>query len=175
MDTHPSICSPGELGLGHLCESLYTAIFYTHAQVRATGEPQRTELTLAEVRRIIDEIMSSYATLKGKEIWCEKTPKNLRHRDLIRKVFPDAAFICLYRHCMDMVYSSIEGTEFGKMEEIWSPVQAFEAWIEQTGQLLSFERENPSKSVRLKYELLVLDPAREIKRIFTLAQSRMEG
>lgn len=167
MDTHPSICSPGELGLGHLCEDLYTAILYTHAQVKATREPERTELTLAEVRRIVDEIMGSYAKLKGKQIWCEKTPKNLGYRELLRRVFPEAAFICLYRHCLDMVHSSIEGTEFGKMEEMWNPVQAFQAWIEQTGQLLSFERDNPSRSIRLKYELLVQYPARELKRIFT--------
>src|SRR5882757_4451661 len=88
MDTHPRVCSPGELGLGALCENLYTAIYYTKAQVKASSEQERVTLTLQEMRRIVDEIMSSYAALKGKQVWCEKTPKNLRHRDLLSKVFP---------------------------------------------------------------------------------------
>jgi len=167
MDTHPLVCSPGELGLGVLCESMHTAIYYTNAQVKASSEQERALLTLQEVRRIVGEIMSSYAALKDKPIWCEKTPKNLRHRDLLSKVFPDARFICLYRHCMDMVYSSIEGTEYGKMEEIWHPGQAFDAWAEQTAQILAFERDHPSRSVRLKYEELVSNPARELQRVFS--------
>lgn len=167
MDTHPLVCSPGELGLGVLCESMHTAIYYTHAQLKAYTEQERAMLTLQEVRRIVGEVMSSYAALKGKRTWCEKTPKNLRYRDLLAKVFPDARFICLYRHCMDMVYSSIEGTEYGKMEEMWHYGQAFDAWAEQTAQILAFERDHPSRAVRLKYESLVTDPARELKRVFS--------
>ncbi len=166
MDTHPAVCCPGELGLGQLCENLYHAYYYTHAQVKAVDEKARRELCLAEVRQGIDGLMSSYAALKGKRIWCEKTPKNLQQRELLSQVFPDAKFICLYRHCMDMVHSSIEGGKYGKMDELWSPGQVFDAWIQQTDQTLSFERENESKCIRVQYESLVLHPSEELRRLF---------
>jgi len=167
MDTHAAVCCPGELGLGQLCESLYHTIYYTEAQVRAADDKKREEFCLAEVRQVVDALMSSYAALKGKKIWCEKTPSNLRQRELLSKVFPDTKFICLYRHCMDMVYSSIEAGEYGKMDELWRPAQVFDAWIEQTEQMVAFERENQSRCIRIKYESLVLQPSEELRRLFS--------
>lgn len=166
IDAHPRICCPAELSLGPLAKYLYEAAYYSLAQVRATGEEERQAVAVAEVRRVLDDLMRSYARLKRKEIWCEKTPKNLQHVKLLEEAFPDAFYICLYRNCMDMVHSSVEGSRFGKMDELWDYARIYEAWIEQTGEILKFEREHPQKCFGVKYESLVLNPAGTLAGLF---------
>ena len=166
LDAHPKICCPPELGLGPLAEHLYWAIFYSVAQAQTSTEDERHPIAIAGVRRVIDDLMCDYARLKQKEFWAEKTPKNLQHAKRLNEVFPDAAYICLYRNCMDMVYSSIEGSRYGKMDELWDYRQIYQAWIEQTSEMLKFEREQPSKCFRVKYETLVLDPPGVLKKLF---------
>jgi protein-tyrosine sulfotransferase len=166
LDAHSKICCPPELSLGPLAEQLYWAVFYSVAQAQTSMDDERHPIAIAEVRRVIDDLMCSYASLKQKEFWCEKTPKNLQHAQRLNEAFPDAAYICLYRNCLDMVYSSIEGSRYGKMDELWDYRQIYQAWIEQTGELLKFEREYPSRCFRIKYEALVLDPPGVLRKLF---------
>lgn len=166
LDAHPKICCPPELALGPLAEQLYWAVFYSVAQPQASTDDERRLIAIAEVRRVIDDLMCRYARLKKKEFWSEKTPKNLPHAKRLNEVFPDAAYICLYRNCMDMVYSSIESSRYGKMDELWDYRQIYQAWIDQTSELLKFEREHPSRCFRIKYEALVLDPPGVLRRLF---------
>jgi putative sterol carrier protein len=154
------------LALGPLADQLYRAVFYSVAQARAALEDERHRIAVAEVRRVLDDLMCFYARLKQKEFWCEKTPKNLQHVKMLDEAFPDAFYICLYRNCMDMVHSSIEGSRFGKMDELWDYARIYETWIEQTGEILKFEREHPARCFGVKYEALVLDPAPVLGDLF---------
>jgi hypothetical protein len=167
LDAHPDICCPAELSLGEVCERLYGAVYFTTAQVSATGDEAQSEFASDEVRRIVNDLMGSYAKLKHKQIWCEKTPKNLQHLPALQKTFPDANFICLYRNCMDMVHSCIEASKYGKMDELWDYARIFESWIEQTQELLKFERNNKGKCIRVKYESLVTSPLESLNHLFT--------
>ncbi len=73
LDTHPAICSPGELLLGVLCEHLYYTIESTLGQAVVEHSPEaQAEFCLAETRRMVDSIMEKYCVLKGKRRWCEK-------------------------------------------------------------------------------------------------------
>lgn len=166
LDTHPRICCPAELSLGEVCEHLYGAVYFTTAQVSASGEEAQSEFASTEVRRIVNDLMGSYAKVKNKQIWCEKTPKNLQHLPALQKTFPDATFICIYRNCMDMVHSCIEASKYGKMDELWDYARIFESWIEQTQELLKFERNNKAKCIRIKYESLVTSPLKSLNQLF---------
>ena len=166
IDTHPRICCPPELRLGPTADTLYWSTFYSVSQMRSSDDDERHRIAVSEVRRVLDDLMCTYAQLKQKEFWCEKTPRNLDHIKLLNEVFPDAHFICLYRNCMDMVHSVIEGNRFGKMGELWDYNRIFEIWTRQTSSILKFERENPDRCFRVKYEELVLDPARVLSELF---------
>lgn len=166
IDTHPRICCPPELRLGPLADTLYWSTLYSVARVRSPAEDERHRIAVSEVRRVLDDLMCTYAQLKQKEFWCEKTPRNLGHIKLLNEAFPDAHFICLYRNCMDMVHSAIEGNRFGKMGELWDYNRIFEIWIEQTSSILKFERENPGRCFRIKYEELVLECPRVLSELF---------
>src|SRR5438045_1491056 len=73
LDTHPDICSPGELEIGKVCESLHWTIYSTIAKLpTAVTEEQRQEIAYAEVRRIVSDLMNSYTRARNKRIWCEK-------------------------------------------------------------------------------------------------------
>ncbi|HEX8131371.1 MAG TPA: sulfotransferase [Pyrinomonadaceae bacterium] len=177
VDTHEQICCPGQLYLGQLCRDLHTTIFYSLGQTLGTAsEEERGQLIAAEVRRVVDELMSKYATAKGKRMWCDKTTLNLQHLKILNAVFPDAKCICLYRHSMDVVYSSIECSRLGFMPELAPYVQKnpanivaamVENWIDKTGTLLAFEREHPERCFRIKYEDVVLNPTETLRRMFT--------
>jgi protein-tyrosine sulfotransferase len=177
VDTHEQICCPGQLYLGQLCRDLHTTIFYSLGQTLGTAsEEERGQMIAAQVRRVVDELMSKYATAKGKRMWCDKTTLNLQHLKILNAVFPDAKCICLYRHSMDVVYSSIECSRLGFMPELAPYVQKtpenivaamVENWIDKTGKLLAFEREHQERCFRIKYEDVVLNPPATLRRMFT--------
>lgn len=176
VDTHPDVCSPGQLYLGQLCAYLDRTIHLSLGQVYPTAdEAERRRYVSGEVARILSDLMRSYTKAKGKRMWCEKTTTNLQYLEFLTAVFPDARYVCLYRNCMDVVYSSIECNRLGFMPELAPYVQRnprnlvsamVDSWLEKTGRLLEFEQQNPERCFRVKYESLVLDPAGTLGPLF---------
>jgi protein-tyrosine sulfotransferase len=177
IDTHPQVCSPAHLQLGQLCSALYPSIFYSLGQtLQAADEAARERLVFLEVRRIVDEFLGRYASAKGKQVWCEKSPDNLRYCEILHKAFPDARYICLYRHCMDVVHSSIGCSRLGFLPEhipyvlrrAQNLVAAMvENWVEKTNTLLECElTRHPAQCVRIKYEALVTAPSPTLAAMF---------
>jgi protein-tyrosine sulfotransferase len=176
LDTHPKVCCPGELNLGPVCEHLYWAAFYTLGQVGGSDEIDQMNIADAEVRRMVNSLMASYTRLKGKQVWCEKTPANLKHLETLKRIFPEAVYICLYRNCMDTAYSCIESSRLGFMDELWDYVRRHpgnlvaamvESWIDQMKAMIKFERANKSKCFPIKYESLVLNPVETLQPLFS--------
>jgi putative sterol carrier protein len=178
LDTHPEVCCPSEIMLGVLCEDLYLVLSLTLGQTQPEpGSPESDRVVLREARRIIDGIMGSYAAAKNKRIWCEKSPRNLNHLEDLTAVFPDAKFICLYRHCMDVVHSYMERVQEGWMIDLkyYARNHGFrnhygvyvDSWLEKTVTMMEFERDNPDRTFRVKYEDLVLNPADTLGPMFS--------
>jgi protein-tyrosine sulfotransferase len=164
LDTHPALCCPGEINLGQLCTDLHTAFYYTAGQVLASDEESRDVLAANETRRVINEMMTSYARMKNKQIWCEKTPKNLADIAMIGKVFPDAGFICLYRNCLDVVHSTLEW--HGQRGELKNVQSIVTSWIDHTREIHRFQSEHSAHSYGIKYESLVLNPVVTLAGLF---------
>ncbi|MDP9121738.1 MAG: sulfotransferase, partial [Acidobacteriota bacterium] len=173
LDTHPDIYSPPELNLGQLARDLFTSI----AWLEGTKElpPEENRVVVERTGTILGELLDTYARRKGKAIWCEKSPGNLPFCDLLAQVFPDARFLCLYRHAKDVVQSCIEtfryGFPAGFREYLrQSPGDHVEAlvkyWIDMTAFELDLERRLPERTFRLRYEELVADPAGTLAPLF---------
>jgi putative sterol carrier protein len=178
VDTHPQVCCPSEIVLGVLCEDLHVVLSLTLGRtLPEPGSPASERIVIAEVRRIVSEIMDSYAAAKNKTRWCDKSPRNLDYLEILNEVFPDAKFICLYRHCMDVVNSFMERVQEGWMIDFkyYARNHGFrnhysvyaDSWLEKTVTMMEFERDNPDRTFGLKYEDLVQNPASTLESMFS--------
>jgi hypothetical protein len=61
---------------------------------------------LAGLRRVASYFHQCYSQAKGKRRWADKTPQYVQHLDMLYTLFgPDARFVLLYRHPMDVAFS----------------------------------------------------------------------
>lgn len=176
IDTHPDIYSPGEINIGPLCQSLSTTILYTKGQSEhIKTESERIRVIIDEIRSVIKTQLSNYTNAKGKKTWCDKAPINIQYLDLISQVFPESKFICLYRNCLDVVWSCISFSKMGFMLELCEYVKKnpenlvaamIDSWSEKTEKILNFERSGAFACFRVTYESLVSDTADTLSKLY---------
>ncbi|MDJ0732634.1 MAG: sulfotransferase [Nostocaceae cyanobacterium] len=167
LDTHPDIASPGELKTGKLSKNLYDFVASTVGAASSITDPAaKNRMVLAKVRQIMSGVLNEYVAAKNKRIWCEKSPQNLDDLEIIKAVFPDAKYICLYRHAMDTVHSLIEMASPAEKnsEDIVSTMVKY--WIDKTKTLLMYERDNSGQCFRIKYESYVINPTETLEPMF---------
>jgi hypothetical protein len=173
LDTHPEIYSPPELNLGRLAHDLATSI----AWLEGTHDLPLGENRAAveRTRAMLGEVLDSYARRRGKPIWCEKSPDNARFGELLAEVFPDARFLCLYRHVLDVTYSWIDTYRYRfpltfqeyLLKSSGDNVQAvFEYWADNATWMIDLERRLPARTFRLRYEDLVAGPEGALAPLF---------
>lgn len=177
VDTHPDVCCPPELALGRLCYALAYTLGLTLSTRPNGGD--RNAAVHAAVRSHVDEIMTGYCAGKKKARWCDKSTNNTEHLALIADVFPDAQYICLHRHCLDVVQSLFELFRFGFPGRYGQLVARspgdlvdalIDSWIGPARALLEFESSHARQCFRLKYEDLVASPVAMAERMFAFLQ-----
>lgn len=176
VDTHPNLCSPGHLSLGPLCAHLYATAYYSLGKLPdMETEEQRDQRAINETRRVVDDLLGRYAQGKGKKNWCEKSTINIDYLKILAKVFPQAKYICLYRNCLDVAYSSIKFSPLGYMDELASYVQKhptnlvaamMDNWLDKTSKLMAFEQAHANQCIRVNYESLVQQPEHVLAKLF---------
>ena len=175
VDTHPDIASPAELNLGEVCQNLYQLVTHTLGEAAFIDKPEKNALVIAEVRRLVSQVMDKYVNAKNKKIWCEKSPSNLNFLTRLKAVFPDAKYICLHRHAMDVVHSCLEISRWSLMQDQLNYVcqnsgsivgGMVQNWVEKTRQILDFEQEHPEQCFQIKYESYVLNPVDTLAPMF---------
>lgn len=91
----------------------------------------------------------------GKTFLLEKTPRHIRRVDRIRRLVPGARFVMPVRDGRDVVASLAK--------RLGDPAEALDRWIDDNALVLA-EQEAPDVLI-YRYEDLVEDPARIVKRI----------
>ncbi len=175
IDTHPAIAGPAELNLGQVCRSLYYLVTGTLGETIYAESSEKDKQVIARVRQLVLELMEEYVAAKGKRFWCEKSPQNLQFLTILKAVFPEAKYICLYRHGMDVVHSCLESSRLSLMPEQLSYVcqnsgsivgGMVQNWVEKTQQILTFEQTYPEQCFPIKYESYVVNPAATLQPMF---------
>jgi hypothetical protein len=113
----------------------------------------------------IARVHEIYANSQGKSRWGQKTPRLVRHHELLRMHFPDARFIHIVRDPRAVV-SSLVRSEVHR-STVW---HASKRWIRDVEAGLALEHQIEEGVLRVRYEDLVMDPEAELLQIFEFLQ-----
>ncbi|MGH3176618.1 MAG: sulfotransferase family protein, partial [Streptosporangiaceae bacterium] len=117
LDAHPDLACPPETNLPGLCAQLATVWSLIEGAPlsanRGDEPPEIPQAAIAGVRETMDRMVGSYLARRGKKRYCDKSLGTVRYAPLLRRVYPEARFICLYRHPMDVIASGTEACPWG--------------------------------------------------------------
>jgi len=179
LDGHPDLACPPETSLPQLLAQL--AVVWSLIEGaplsanRGDAPPQVPDAAIAGIRHTVDMMTGSYLARRGKRRFCDKSLGSASFADLLLRIYPEAKFICLYRHPTDMIRSGIEACPWGLNGYGFdqyigaSPGNAVLAlaryWLENTGLITAFEEQHRDRCHRVRYEDLVTDPERAAREI----------
>ena len=174
LDAHPRVASPPESFVGRAAHALCQLLASTGSGPSGWGQSIHSPEVVGKVREILNEPLQRYAHDRGKFIWCEKTPDNALFLETIATVFPDARYVCVHRHGLDVAHSWAEfaGPQSGlhhlfpgHAEE--RPYKSLLSWIDITSQLLAFEHARRDACHRVRYEQLVTAPEQTVSALLS--------
>jgi len=176
LDSHPDISCPPETNVALACKYLANtwgvlASAMPREMTQDGAETSIQESILAATRTAIDTAFDYYLKSTGKSWWCDKSPDSCWDAELIAQLYPEAKFICLYRHCMDVIASGVEARPWGLRQRIGFETDSFAAqypgnavaaggayWLSHSQKVMAFEKAHPQRCFRVRYEDLVTVP-----------------
>jgi hypothetical protein len=179
LDAHPDLACPPETKLPGMCAQLAGVWSLLEGAPLASDaiDPQAIpDAAVAGMRRTLDDMTGAYLRRKGKRLFCDKSLGTAAQVTLLLRIFPDARFICLYRHPMDVIASGIEacpwgltGFGFDAYAAMFpgNSVQALaQFWADNMSAILGVEERFGERCHRVRYEDLVTDPETVADGIF---------
>ncbi len=175
LDSHPDLACPPETGVVNMCTSMGLLSMLLEGPSPA-GSPNLSDLATAAIRSWVTTNFGAYLMREGKARWCEKSLGAAESASRFLTIFPKARFICVYRHCLDVIDSVLEACPFGLRGYGLDPFSAAhpgnsiaaiaDYWVSHIRAISDFEQAHPDVCLRLRYEDLVTDPAGQAGRIF---------
>jgi protein-tyrosine sulfotransferase len=190
LDSHPELACPPETNVALACKYLANTwsvleIAQLSAAARRASEPAIPQHILAAIRESVQSAFEPYLKSTGKTRWCDKSPDSCWDAELLAQVYPEASFICLYRHCMDMIMSAVETRPWGFQQRIGFETDSFASqypgnsvaaggayWLAHVRSMLEFEEKHPLRCHRVRYEDLVTAPEPTASAIFSFLGAR---
>lgn len=184
LDSHPELACPPETMLGTACFMLARLwdLLAPSPQSAAEGfRPHRVPENLpgpaaGSIRGVLDEVYGQYLARHGKRRWCDKSLDNIGIAELLAEIYPDAQFVCLYRHCMDVVVSAVEACPWGLSGYGFDQYAAGSqgnsvaavtmAWLDRTRPIIEFQEKYPGRCHGIRYEDLVTGPEQVAGALF---------
>jgi hypothetical protein len=180
LDAHPELACPPETNLPSLCAKLATVWSLIEGAPlsanRGDEPPDIPESAITGIRHTMDRMLGSYLDRRGRRRYCDKSLGTARFADLLVRVYPEARFVCLYRHPMDVIASGIEACPWGLNGYGFDPYIAESPgnavlalarfWADNARAVLAVEERYPDKCHRIRYEDMVADPERIASELF---------
>ena len=117
LDSHPDLACPPETSLPSLCAQLATVWSLIEGAPlsanRGDEPPVIPAAAITGIRHTMDEMVGSYLQRRGRKRYCDKSLGTARFAELLLRVYPQAKFLCLYRHPMGVIASGIEACPWG--------------------------------------------------------------
>jgi hypothetical protein len=135
----------------------------------------RPGMTLGEA---VGAVYKTYAAQRGKTRWGDKTPMYMQYLPLLERLFPDARYVHLIRDGRDAALSFLQMPE-GVVTKTWAHPRdaagfACQWRTEVAAARALGRRVGPERYLELRYEELVEDPERELRRTCTFAELPFE-
>jgi protein-tyrosine sulfotransferase len=176
LDAHPALACPPETRVVDICTEMGLLSMVLDGPA-AGARSGLSELGIASIRSWVTAVFGTYLVRFGKLRWCEKSLNAAGSADRFLDIFPKTKFICLYRHCMDVIDSVHEACpwglrgygleEYAALHPSNSVAAVADYWATNTLAIAEFERQYPQSCLRVRYEDLVRDPDTQAKQIFT--------
>jgi uncharacterized protein YjiS (DUF1127 family) len=127
----------------------------------------------------IAAVYETYAAMRGKPRWGDKTPLYMEYLSLFERLFPEAQFVHLVRDGRDAALSMLDLPE-GVVTRTWphpASLRGFACqWRREVRAARALGRRvGPSRYAEVLYERLVADPERELRRICEFAALPFEA
>jgi hypothetical protein len=178
LDAHPDLACPPETELPALCTQLASVWSLLRSADGPGASPPGAapEAVIDGLRHVLDLMIGPYLAQRGKKRYCDKSLGSARHAALLLRMYPQARFICLYRHPMDVIASGLESCPWGLNSYGFehyiggSPTNGVAAlgryWADHTAGVLAAETDFPARCHRVRYEDLVADPEEVATEVF---------
>jgi protein-tyrosine sulfotransferase len=182
LDSHPELACPPETSVASMCAQVArTWDILENADADSTrpvdDAPALAPEAIAAVRDAADRVYGRYLRRRGKRRWCDKSLDTFQHTELILQIYPEARFLCLYRHCMDVIASGVEVCPWGLHRFGFDPFVAQNPgnsvaaiggyWLATVQAILAFEEQHSGSCHRVRYEDLVTAPEDTAAAIFS--------
>jgi len=186
LDTHPDLACPPETSVATACAGLartWDLLEGVSGGARPVTEAMELPShAIRAVRDAADRAFSRYLTKRGKRRWCDKSLDSYLLSDLMIELYPEAKFICLYRHCMDVIASGVEACPWGVTRFGFDPFVAQHPgnnvaaigsyWLSAVQAIMAFEEKHPGACYRIRYEDLVTAPEETMAGVFSFLGER---
>jgi hypothetical protein len=176
LDAHPALACPPETSILELCTRM-GVLRMLLAGPPDGDRPALRDRAAESVRQWVTGSYAAYLERAGKVRWCDKSLGSAESADKFLELFPQAKFICLYRHVMDVVDSLLDACPFGLSGYGLDPfvtvhpgnnvAAAADYWVCHTRAIMQFEERHPDSCLRMRYEDLAADPQEQADRIFS--------
>jgi protein-disulfide isomerase len=170
LDAHPDLACPPELKMPNVLAQLarlWSATDALGGTAAHNGSTGISDAAAAGIRHTMDLMIGPYLAKRGKKRYCDKNLNTEPHVETLLAAYPEAKFICLYRHPMDMIASGVEACPWGLNQYGFEPYVAHAPgnsvlalaryWADHVGAILAVEDKFPGKCHRVRYEDLVAD------------------
>jgi hypothetical protein len=184
LDSHPELACPPETMLGTACfmlARLWDLLAPSPQSATEGFRPYRVPENLPEpaadsIRGALDDVYGRYLARHGKRRWCDKSLDNIGIAELLAEIYPDAQFVCLYRHCLDVIVSAVEACPWGLSGYGFDQYAAGSqgnsvaavtmAWLDRTKPIIEFQEKYPGRCHGIRYEDLVTGPEQVAEALF---------
>ncbi|MBV9380102.1 MAG: sulfotransferase [Streptosporangiaceae bacterium] len=172
LDAHPALACPPETNLVKTAVQL--AATWRMLDAAEDGLPGEA---VAAIRQALDAMLARYLHRRGKQRWCDKSLGTVECAEAFMTLYPRVKFLCLHRHCMDVIASGIEACPWGVAGYGFDPYVSNSPgnnaaalahyWADHTAAALAFEEAYPASCLRVHYEDLAIHPEETAGKIFS--------
>lgn len=178
LDSHSHICCPPESNFLRAFDRMLSDVSNRKGLESMGFDEDHVTIKLREWAAYFFE---SYAQSVGKPRWADKTPAYTMYLDFLDRLFPEAQYIMIYRHPLDVANSAThKGAVLPDYAEPFARndtdprVAAAAYWNRAVSEMHTFEQAHPDRCYRLFYKPLCENPEQEIRHLLQFLQEPWE-
>jgi hypothetical protein len=140
----------------------------TWRRIDGHAGPGLSQLAISAIRALVSTQITIILAGAGAARWCELATAAASTAEDFLRIFPQAAFVCVHRRCLDVIRTGVQASPWGLagqgltsslLRYPGNSVAALAAyWANATADLLAFEQAHPGASYRVRYEDILAEP-----------------